>query len=367
MKRLFIFKSESTGEELVLPVTPSGYELESERAIESLDMQETGRLNLPGLPALLDKPIECMFPAQPYPFCNAGAVTDPSYYIRKFEGFVSAGEVLRFVISDTSINVPVLVASITYGEQDGTNDVYATIRLRGYRAVTAPEVERTDAAMNAPRAAMELQTQRIYEVQKGDSFWSICKHFYGDGSLGYKLAGYNGFSSADVLRVGQVLTIPPLSAVKAARAVAASEPRTEPDAVPDREPEPTSAAAQPQERAQILVRVTAGAVMNIRLEEKDSKGRLLSQTFLTPKAVTGDTMRQASAFVNVGSTCSLTWELYYRDKGWRLDTINPHPTGVEMLVNGIKKSNLTYTPFPFVPTSTKTVCFVFYCTKGGGT
>ncbi len=234
MKRLFIFKAVRTGEELILPVTPSGYELEAGRKVEPLDMQETGTLNLPGLKTLLDKGIQCMFPAQAYPFINAGTVLDPWYYVKKFKAFSEAAEVLRFVVSDTDVNEPVLVESITYGEQDGTGDVYATIQLKGYRDVTAPQVERTadDASKNAPRAATETQeeSQQTYVVVKGDSLWSICKKFYGDGSLAYRLAAANNIANPNLIYPGQVLTIPAFTTL--------------------RQTQPAPASASPREKAQ---------------------------------------------------------------------------------------------------------------------
>lgn len=223
MRRLIIFRSVKSGEELVLPVTPSGYTVDAGINIESLDMQAHGVVNLPGLRRLLDQPIECMFPAQEYPFCNAGTVTDPYYYVDKFNAFSANGEVLRFIVSDTGINEPVLIEGIEYGERDGTNDVYATIRLRGYRELSAPELEHTEAdsaAGNLPRSsAPEMEvTQQTYVVEPGDSLWSICRRFYGDGSLAYKLAAYNGIANANLIYDGQTITIPPrdeLSAVKA--------------------------------------------------------------------------------------------------------------------------------------------------------
>ena len=45
----------------------------------------------------------------------------------------------------------------------------------------------------------------------GDSLWAICKKFYGDGSLAYKLAAANGIINPSLIYPGQVLTIPALS------------------------------------------------------------------------------------------------------------------------------------------------------------
>lgn len=358
MKRLFIFKVVSTGEEIVLPVTPASYEVETGRTIEALDMQEVGQLNFPGLPALLDKPIECMFPAQVYPFCNAGTVTDPAYYIRKFEAFVSAGEVLRFVVSDTTVNVAVLIESFTYGERDGTNDVYATIRLRGYREVKAPAAERTSAAQNAPRASMDLQIQQTYVVQKGDTFRSICKKFYGDESLAAKLAGYNGFASTGVLQAGTVLKIPPLASVKAAKAAAVSEPKSTPDPVPEKEPAPTSgsSAAQDAGQAQIQAFATRGAVVLARLEGRDDKNTLVNQMYLTPQVRSNNPYPVASTFVPAQLTYTLSWTM---QNGWHIDDVTYSVgTGRKLSIRG-------RTSLLFKAKANTTVNFHFTCSKGG--
>ena len=130
--------------------------------------------------------------------------------------------------------------------------------------------------------------------------------------------------------------------------------------MPDKEPAPTSGNTQPQARAQVLVRVTAGAVVFLQLSEYDTGGRLLSQVYLTPKAVSGDTMLQASAIVNVGSNCKLQWQLFYREKGWRIDKITERR-------NAVTTHDLTSVrnPYPFTPYTNATVCFVFTCSKGG--
>ena len=221
-----IFKALSTGEELVLPVTPSEYTVEHGRSIESVEAYNVGVLNISGLAKLMNRNLDCMFPAQAYPFCNPGAVTDPEYYISKFRGYVDNKEILRYVVSDTDVNEQVVIENIVYGERDGTNDVYATITLRGYRDITAPERESTGAVPeNSTRTESQADTQSTYTVVAGDTLWSIAKRFYGDGSLCYKLATYNDISNANLITVGQVIKLPArseLDAVKAASAASSS-------------------------------------------------------------------------------------------------------------------------------------------------
>ena len=72
MPHQFIFKDTETGRELVLPVTPKGYDIEHGRKANSISMQQVGDVNLPGLPVLLDTELECLLPAQAYPFLQPG-------------------------------------------------------------------------------------------------------------------------------------------------------------------------------------------------------------------------------------------------------------------------------------------------------
>ena len=48
--------------------------------------------------------------------------------------------------------------------------------------------------------------------------WGICRRYYGDGSLAWRLAAANGIANANLIRPGQVLTIPPLAQLPAAAA-----------------------------------------------------------------------------------------------------------------------------------------------------
>lgn len=207
MLRKLIFKDTETGAELVLPVTPEGYQVEHGRKANSLDMYSAGVINLPGEPVLLDETLECLLPAQDYPFLTPGAGTDPWAIIEQLERWSDNGTVLRFIVSDTPVNVPVILDPIRYREQDGTNDLYCTIPMRGYRELTAAEV--TEATGNAARAVEAAPvSQDTYVVQAGDTLSGIARRFYGDASLYAKLAAANEIKNPNLIHAGQVLTIP---------------------------------------------------------------------------------------------------------------------------------------------------------------
>ena len=119
MKRKFIFKDGDR--EFQLPVTPPSFSVEHGIRIETLNIHTLGDVNIAGYGTLAALKIECMFPSPASPFAVDG--TDPYTYVDYFLKWCDARTVLRFVISDTPINIPVLVESINYSDRTGTNDV----------------------------------------------------------------------------------------------------------------------------------------------------------------------------------------------------------------------------------------------------
>lgn len=218
MVRRFIFKNTRTEEVFVLPVTPAGYQISHGRKAVQVDMHGTGTVNLPGEPILMDESIECFFPAREYPFAQRSAGTDPFVPLETLEKWSDGGDPVRFIVSDTPVNALVLLDPITYGERDGTRDLYVTIPMRGYRLLTAPATE-GESTGNAPRAVeTEPAHAGTYVVRRGDTLSAIARWIYGDASLSGRLAAANGISNPDLIRVGQVLQLPDVEALPAAGA-----------------------------------------------------------------------------------------------------------------------------------------------------
>ena len=207
MERVIILKNTDTGQALTLPVTPKSYPMEAGRAVERLDMAQTGQIALPGLRSLFAGTLEFMLPARTYPFLTAGAKAEPSCYIEPLTAWSRDANVCRYIVTGAGVNIPVLLGPLEYGEGDGTNDVSCKLPLYEYRYLDEAKVEQ--ATQNSGRAVeTPPQTAGSYTVAKGDSLWAICKKFYGDGALAYQLATANGIENPNLIFPGQVLTLP---------------------------------------------------------------------------------------------------------------------------------------------------------------
>lgn len=212
MRRRQIFIDETAGESVVLPVTPDSYAWENGINVEQVTIDGLGDINLAGYKKLDTRSIECLFPAWMYPFCEPEARIEPYWYVEWFERRCQARTPLRYIVAGTPLNASVLIESIRYGEEDGTNDLYVTITLRQYRTTETPEAV-TATAESGSALARETGTAvtatQSYTVATGDTLWAICRRFYGDPYLYDRLAAANGVRNPDLIYPGQVLTILP--------------------------------------------------------------------------------------------------------------------------------------------------------------
>lgn len=213
MRRIMSFLDEKAGRELVLPVTPAGYTWSHPNRVETIQLDQIGEINLPGGAMMgsctLDR---VLLPAKLYAFCNPGAVADPYTYLEQLERWSDEGTVVRFLISGTPVNEPVLIESIDQGEQDGTNDLYVTIRMKQYQKPEVPVLAVSGGGAQTSRDdSTGASQERTYTVQRGDTLWGIAQKYYGSGLSYKRLASANSdqIKNPNLIYPGQVLTIPP--------------------------------------------------------------------------------------------------------------------------------------------------------------
>jgi len=203
------FRNLKTDTQLSMPVTPAEFAVEAGRNITVLDMAQTGEAAFPGLSALFDEQREFLLPAEKRNYTLGDYSGDPYALVNTLVAWSEAGEVLRLIINDTPVNVPVLLGPVRYGERDGTGDVYVTLTMRRYRDLAAETTEvKTATGNNTRSAARATQPVRVHTVIKGDTLWGIARKQYGDGSLCWKLAKYNGIKNANLIYPGQKVKCP---------------------------------------------------------------------------------------------------------------------------------------------------------------
>ena len=207
LRSITLINTES-GEAVLLPVTPAEFEFESGRNVESLDMAQVGEVNLPGLEKLFDQQMEFLLPAEGRSYADAGWTGDPYTIVEKLVGWSLAKMVLRLIIPGTSVTYPVLLGPVIYGEYDGTNDVTIKLPFRRYRYLGVETTTKTATGNTGQVTATSAKATTFHIVTSGETLWSICRKYYGDGALYKKLAKYNSIKNASLIRVGQRITIP---------------------------------------------------------------------------------------------------------------------------------------------------------------
>lgn len=204
-----IFRNVKTNQELVMPVTPPDFYVEEGRQIENLAMTDTGEVNLPGLRKLFNERLEFLLPSSARNYTAGGWTGEPYAVVDRLTEWSNSGGALRLIVTDTPVNVPVLLGPVRHGQRDGTGDVYVTLELRQYRELAEESAEVNPDTGNMGRAApQEKREETSCTVAKGDTLWGICRRTYGDGSLAWKLAEANGIKNANLIYPGQVVKLP---------------------------------------------------------------------------------------------------------------------------------------------------------------
>lgn len=204
--RKFILHDREKKTELVLPVTPPSFEVSHGINIETINIHTLGEVILPGYNTLATIKIDCMLPARKYSFNQPGAKILPYYYVEQLKAWCDKHTILNFVVAKDIVSIDVIITEVTYGEKDGTKDVYATISLREYKKLTAVQTDKTgNSARGSDKNSAGTEN---YVIKAGDTLSAICRKQYGDASLYQKLAVYNGIKNPNLIYAGNKIKLP---------------------------------------------------------------------------------------------------------------------------------------------------------------
>lgn len=195
-----------------LPVAPSSFKVNSKsrnKVVSLIDGSEISLLTAPGLSVI---EFDVLLPRVKYPFSfYPSGFMPPEYYIAVIEKLKADRRPFRFIctrtspsgslLSDLNLEVSLEEYTVTESARDG-GDITVKIKLRGYRGYK-----------NTVSGEGEAVYSVYYTVKPGDSFWSIAKRHFGDGSRWREIWQINitEDNESGQLRPGQVIVLPGIS------------------------------------------------------------------------------------------------------------------------------------------------------------
>ena len=175
----------SQGEErLVLPVTPTKYDVGVEQANKSVDITQLGEILLFGNPKLKTLSFDSFFPAKEYPFV-VGDKRKPAELVALIEKWMRSKRPIRVITSDGPINLMMAIMSFPWKKQENTGDLYYTLSLKEYPNANTSEVsDETKAVDEAtglkdrPKTEVKPTTATLFN--KHSDILDAAKKAYGD-------------------------------------------------------------------------------------------------------------------------------------------------------------------------------------------
>lgn len=208
-------------EKLRLPIPPPNYKIKTANNNSSFLVENIGEVSFIGKPKLAEiTPIASFFPNQVYSFCQYTGFPIPWDCVNLIEKWRLSGKPIRYIITDTFINILCSIESFEFGEEDGTGDISFTLELKEYKLIDA-NTRAVNTLSNGyqnttflgaditatTRRTVDKVTPTTYMVKEGDTLYTIAKKVYGDGSKWSTIASNNVINDPNNLIVGTVLTL----------------------------------------------------------------------------------------------------------------------------------------------------------------
>ena len=205
-----------------LPVMPSEFERVIGANYETNNVIGLGDIATFGGNGLAQLSLSSFFPNKEYSFNAYSDVPKPYEFVKYFKEWKNKGTIVRVIMTGTDINQQMYITNFSYGEKDGTGDVYYTVDLVEYRPITVPVINETSSnTQNTSRQDenndnsndANNSTQKTHKVVKGDCLWDIAKKYLGKGSDYPKIkeankSKYPSLSKNNIIYVNWELIIP---------------------------------------------------------------------------------------------------------------------------------------------------------------
>ncbi|MEC0369421.1 LysM peptidoglycan-binding domain-containing protein [Paenibacillus chibensis] len=208
------------GERFTFPVNPEEVTISRQKGYDTTTILSYGEFDFAQGDKVKEISFASFFPkAFDASYCQGSEqdLPDPQTAMNKLNEFMALTTPLRFIITETAVNVPVFVASHQSTFRGGEpGDVYFDISLRTWREMKATKVassgsgQASSAVNKTPRLDMK-EKGKTYTVKPGDSLSKIAKLELGNSSDWQRIYQLNKQvigSNPNALKPGQKLVLP---------------------------------------------------------------------------------------------------------------------------------------------------------------
>ena len=130
-----IFLSINNREQVIqLPVVPSEFKITRAMSHETFSTIGQGDIRLLGQKGLQSIAFDSFFPGTNYSFLRNRKYKRYDY-IKIIEKWIDRRVPIRLIITGTPINLPMTIDSFEYGPQDGTRDIYYSLKLTEFKFI----------------------------------------------------------------------------------------------------------------------------------------------------------------------------------------------------------------------------------------
>ena len=204
-----------------LPVIPSEFERVIDAGYDTNAIIGLGDVAVLTSNGLAQLSLSSFFPNNEYSFNEYSNVPKPYDLVKYFKEWKNKGTVVRVILTGTDINQEMYITNFSYGERDGTGDVYYNMDLLEYRPIIVPTItennsnntQNTNRPTDTNNKNNASNQQKAHKVIKGDCLWDIAQKYYGKGSLYTKIkeankSKYPSLAKNNVIYVNWELIIP---------------------------------------------------------------------------------------------------------------------------------------------------------------
>lgn len=180
----FWLSTNDNKERLRLPVLPSSLDMSNGSKNESVDISNLGEITVLQDPAAKIVQFSSFFPLHDSTLSEYSNPPKPWDAIKKIEKWKKSKVPLRFLVTGTSINLPVSIDGFTYGEEGGAvGDISYDLTLKEYIFVSIRQIKvkvpKKKKTKKKSRPAVKPKA-KTHRVKRGDTLWHLAKRYYGN-------------------------------------------------------------------------------------------------------------------------------------------------------------------------------------------